>query len=755
MPQSVSDRQATPIYLAVASFDGVKDNQPKSSRKPWADIVRVLTKHQEREERTVGPLWSPALYAPGARRAKENVVSVSCLALDFDHGNIPNLDTWERWEYVGHTTFRHSEEEPRWRFVFPFANPVGGSDWPRMWQRLNRAFGGSATDSACRDASRLFFLPAHPPGGLFDTIHHQGEWLDPDQFDRKPVEKWIAEAQERLHEGRNIAGMWLATQMRDDEYSQGETEAARWDSVVPYEQMDAHGKIDTYTTEEWYETVRKVFSRPAREPAAALPLARRSTIHGKNGSISEAEPEEKAVGSRPDDLTDLGNGQRFARMHGDKARYCLSHGWLVYNGKQWEAEKLLAQELGKKVSAALWLGLINVVGKGEKDAHYKWAKRSESNASIQACLTMASSEDGVRIDGNDLDQQPWLFNCKNGTVDLRTGELLKHDPDHLITHLSSVKYRPEAQCPLFLEFMGQIMGGSQPMVDYLQEWLGQGLSGSTALQELLMCIGNGANGKNTMLNAVLGVVGSYGGVTPADWLLVKKHDAHSQEIVMLKGKRLLLADEAEQGRAFNEALIKKFTGGSPLRGHLMGMNDIEFRPEFKVVLLANHKPVIRGTDDGIWRRPPVVPFSVKFHDPAEGEHPVKDLALERKLATEQEGILAWLVRGCLRWVGNDLAITRPEPVVAATREYREEMDVLGNFIDDRCERGQELRIKASHLYKAWEMWVGSRGSLSMVAFADQMKRRGYLSERTRDGVFYHGLDVRDEAVFAAEDWRTM
>lgn len=510
---------------------------------------------------------------------------------------------------------------------------------------------------------------------------------------------------------------------------------------------------------EYYTGGRAKTERPVTERS----IHARPPRSGPSGGGSGLEPppddlepakERQAAGERLTDLTDLGNGQRFARMHGDKARFCLSHAWLIYDGSRWEANRLLAQELGKEISRELWRTLLNVHGNAERAAHFKWAQRSESNASIQACLTMASSEDGIRIDGNDLDQQPWLFNCNNGAVDLRTGELLKHDPEHLITHLSPVNYRPEASCPLFLEFMDQIVGGSQPMVDYLQEWLGQCLSGSTALQELLMCIGNGANGKNTMLNAVLGVMGSYGGVTPADFLLIRKNDAHSQEIVMLKGKRLLLADEADQGRVFNEGLIKQFTGGSPLKGHLMGMNDITFRPEFKVVLLANHKPIIKGTDDGIWRRPPVAPFNVKFHDPTDGVYPVKDLALERKLASESEGILAWLVRGCLRWVANDLAITRPPTVVAATREYREEMDVLGTFIADRCDQGPLLKVKASHLYKAWEMWVGSRGSMSLVAFADQMKRRGYVSERKRDGVFYSGLDVRDEAFSESEDWRT-
>lgn len=447
--------------------------------------------------------------------------------------------------------------------------------------------------------------------------------------------------------------------------------------------------------------------------------------------------------ARPINETDMGNGIRFARLHAQKARYTLSHGWLIYDGTRWRPDPLGAQELAKEIIRALYVEAAEAADATARRRLASWALKSEENSRIQAMLTQARSEPGIALEGELLDQRPWLFNCANGTFDLMRGAIRRHDPTDLITLVSPVEYDEAAGCPRFLQFVIDVMAERLDLVDYLQQWLGHCLSGSTQMQEILFMHGAGANGKNTLMDLVANVMGDYADVAPKDWLMQRRQEAHSQETVSLMGKRLVIADETEQGGRFNESFLKKITGSGRLKGHFMRQNDISFTPEFKCVLLANHKPVVRGTDHAFWRRIPLTPFDVVFHEPDEGRLPVKDTTLPERLKAEMPGILAWLVRGALDWIRSGYRLPRPAVVQAATAGYREEMDLLGEFVTDCCDVAPGLSERAAALYAAYERWAG-QGHASQVVFAASLGERGFEKRHTMQGRVYSGLALKEE-----------
>jgi hypothetical protein len=255
------------MTLSIATFKNCRDNQPRQRQTTWEELSVVLMRHAEREEKD-GPLWSPTLYKPGTTRAKANVVEVTCLVLDFDNGAGPEdfIRPFRGFAAAMHTTFQHLPEAQRWRVVLPLLTPVPAAEWPHVWEQMTRHFGGSAIDPSCKDASRIYYTPSCPPGAERDAMAQDGEWLNPAGFARPSVPLLVTRAMGHLGEGRNNAGMWLACQLRDNGYTQGEAERADWHRHVGREKVRPDGRVDVYDADEWQENVRKVYATPAREP---------------------------------------------------------------------------------------------------------------------------------------------------------------------------------------------------------------------------------------------------------------------------------------------------------------------------------------------------------------------------------------------------------------------------------------------------------------------------------------------------------
>ena len=302
--------------------------------------------------------------------------------------------------------------------------------------------------------------------------------------------------------------------------------------------------------------------------------------------------------------------------------------------------------------------------------------------------------------------QPWLLNCENGTLDLRTGELRSHERDDLLTKLCPVEYptEPGIDPDLWLEFLHKIFAGKSEVIGFMQRLLGMSLVGEIFENVLAIFHGSGDNGKSVLRESWSGVLGSdYAMSAPDGFLVAGKNDKHPTEVADLHGKRFVDANETKDGGRLSESLVKRLTSRERIRARRMHENFFEFPPSHTIVLSTNHKPVITGTDHGIWRRLRLVPFKVTI--PKDEQ----DTDLTNKLKAEYPAILRWAVLGCLEWQQNGKDLKAPEEVLVATQEYRAEQDILGGFIEEYCHVGEKHQARSANLYAAWHAYCKSRG----------------------------------------------
>lgn len=346
----------------------------------------------------------------------------------------------------------------------------------------------------------------------------------------------------------------------------------------------------------------------------------------------------------------------------------------------------------------------------------KWYEISQNTPRANACVSLLQGVLAVRL--AELDTNPWLFNVANGTIDLRTGELRDHDRSDLLTQLSDVEHDPAATCPTWLAFLDVVMGRSEAMRFYLQRVVGYQMTASTREQCLVFHFGEGSNGKSTFRGIVQAVLGEYAAAAPRGLLLASKGpSAHPAELARLYGKRFAACAEVGENDSIDEAKLKDLTGGDVIACRRMNENFWDMRPTHKLDLFGNHKPTIRGTDNGIWRRIRLVPWLTTISEEQ------KDKDLGDKLRKELPGILNWALEGCAKWLL--VGLSEPDEVRAAVGEYRSESDVLGAFLRDHCVFGPDERCPRKILRKRYETWCEELGHKAVGA-----KR---LAERLRTG----------------------
>jgi putative DNA primase/helicase len=397
----------------------------------------------------------------------------------------------------------------------------------------------------------------------------------------------------------------------------------------------------------------------------------------------------------------------------------------------------------------------------ELEAIVAHCMKSLGSRSLGAMVNLARSEEGIPVLPEQLDLNPWLFNCPNGTIDLRTGELRPHRREDYITKLCPTEYIRDAICDTWLRFLDAIFQRDEGLSIFVQRLLGRSLTGDVSEQVLPIFWGTGANGKSTLINAVLETMGAgYAMKANADLLMASRGERHPTELAQLFRIRLVVASETQQGRHLNESLIKDLTGGEPIRARRMREDFWEFSPTHKVILLTNHKPRVQGTDEGIWRRLRLVPFEVCFWDPTDPAKKDRDLPpelrqdkqLPQKLRAEAPGILAWMVQGCLDWQREGL--TMPEKVRVATAEYRCAEDAVAQFLEECCLTGNGvMRCRASAIYGAYRQWSERAGEkpLSRDAFGDAMTQRRFERQKS-NGVWYLGVTLREPDGAGGGDW---
>ncbi|GJJ02776.1 hypothetical protein RugamoR64_33140 [Duganella rhizosphaerae] len=437
--------------------------------------------------------------------------------------------------------------------------------------------------------------------------------------------------------------------------------------------------------------------------------------------------------------TDSGNAAKLAELYGDMVRYVIeTDSWLRWNGVYWEPTSyVVIQGLAKDVAKTLHKEADAMDQGPVKTRLKKHALASEGATRIKNMITLFKSEPGIGLPISKLDSDGFQLGVQNGYVNLKTGQFCAPDQSKLITQVAGTAFDSEATCPRWVAFLEQVMGGDMELVTYLQRLIGYSLTASLIEQCMGFGYGYGANGKSTFLNVTQSLMGDYGAQASGDLLLDRQRNSSgpSGDIASLRGKRFVAMSEVDEGRHFSEALLKSMTGGDPIVARHMYQSQFTFVPTHKMFVAGNHKPVIKGTDEGIWRRMRLIPFPVSF------KKEDRDPNLESKLKAELPGILNWAIRGCLDWQRHGLPV--PTAVAAATAEYRSEMDVVGSWIREYCVEGPFLEMVFDEAYESFSTWAKDYFGFSYTKrkLGMLLIERGYEKAKTAKRK-YIGLGLR-------------
>jgi putative DNA primase/helicase len=460
----------------------------------------------------------------------------------------------------------------------------------------------------------------------------------------------------------------------------------------------------------------------------------------RSAGTNENKTSARINSSSPDNRTELANSRRFVELHGDSVRYCFPwKTWFFWDGKRWTNDRGgYVERCAKDVPDAIWHEALNF---NDEQAR-KFASASASARSIRATLELARSE--LPLTPDEMDRDSWLLNCRNGTLDLRTGRLEPWDRDRFITCLCPTEYDPDAESPIWNKFLSSTFGGDADLIEYLQRFLGYCLTGQVNEQMLAVMYGEGANGKSTLLTAFMEMLGTdYAMKAPHDLLLSRKSDSHPTALADLHRKRFAACVETPDDAKLNEALVKELTGGDRIRARGLYQNFFEFPPTHKLVLCTNYRPRITGTDHGMWRRVALIPFTQHFWDPSKGQSGVAELQIDsdltQKLIDAREAILAWCVRGCLDWKRDGMP--QSQTVRQATAEYRQDEDVISQWLAERCTRSPESKIKGATAYRDYVCWCETAGerAASNKKFGTYMKKT--FESGKSNGVYYRGVGL--------------
>lgn len=452
-------------------------------------------------------------------------------------------------------------------------------------------------------------------------------------------------------------------------------------------------------------------------------------------------------------LDGIGNGERFTDDHTPDVRYSYElDRWLVWTGRRWsldaqarieamakETARLILKEMELALETARDAGLpdeeIEAIEKAYKNQHRSAARVT----GVRDTLKMAQSELGIKVALDQLDANPMLMNVRNGTIDLATGRLLGHRRQHGISKLAPASFEPGANSTLWQTFLDRIFDGDEEMIAYIQRAVGYSLTGAVGEQCLFFLYGTGQNGKSVFIQTLLSVLGEYAQKAPTEMIMKQERSSGgaTPDMARLRGVRLAVTAELDENQRMGEARVKDLTGSDRIVARHLYREPIEFDPTHKLWIYGNHKPAIRGTDDGIWRRIRLVPFTVRISDEEKDPH------LTEKLTRERDGILGWAVRGCLEWQRDGLGL--PGAVASATAAYRSESDRLAAFLDECCVVEMWARVGKSDLYAAYHAWSQNSGEypVSKRKLGQQLMERGFNEERTKRQRDWIGLGLLD------------
>ncbi len=465
--------------------------------------------------------------------------------------------------------------------------------------------------------------------------------------------------------------------------------------------------------------------------------------NGRNGSAGMPTETTQPPG-RQEALSELGAARRLTALHASDIKHSSVHGWFHWDGRRWKPEAFKpVRRLAQKLGHAYREEAVALRRENPDFDELKWikfARNLERNATMDAVLKITADQSGVDADAITWDASAHLLNCANGTLNLETGTLQEHDREDYISRLCETPYNATDECSRWLKFLDEIFEGDSELISYLQWVAGYALTGNTDAQCFWILYGGGLNGKSVFLNALRHAVGlEYSAeIAPESLMQSGRPGDKNYALAALRAARLVLSAESDQGNLLNASLLKAATGGEPIQAEVKYQQPFTFLPAFKLLFATNHKPRIKDTSLGMWRRIRLIPFEVQIPRERIDRH------LLEKLKAEREGILAWAARGILHMgrIGNEPPV--PERVKAATSEYRAAEDVIAQFLAECCMQDSSYVARSKDLAEAYTAFSGSK--ITTNAMTRTLQERGFKRHKTARGHGVKGLALKAEFI---------
>lgn len=754
-----------PETVDVAVFDGARHNTPtKQIRLTYAQLTDLLA-----NRRRVGPKDGKAVVFAEllGTRSNANVVAVSALGVDKDEGgDVEKMAELLRAAGLAgavYETHNSTPENPKCRAVVPYAEPVTGEEHQQIAKYFAAMWGG---DAACTDPARLFYLPSSPTSEAAAAA--KGAVVEGLALDGRALAAQLAADSFELPMGtpaRKVAGLnsdlmanlptgpslvpdvaalpavlahidpdcarsqwWGILAALQDQFGDDAEEAAREWSAQGTAKFDA----DDFAA-QWRDVKKRV----------ELPVGKRVTM-GTVITLARQggwEPETTAIGetvcTRKFPNSDADMADRLADGYCGRLAYIEGVGWAAYDDASgvW---KIDADGAGAKRAAIENARDMERAGVQLDDLEKRKtiltrALGYQSAKGVTAVLTLAQANQKLRRQVSEFDAKPWLLGLKNGVLDLKRGVLLPHSSDFCITVAAPVSFDATAPCPLWAAHIEMILPDPE-VRRTLQQWFGLSLTGDISPQVFLYAFGWGKNGKSITFEVLRALLGPLSGWLSLKALMARAEDDKATgELMRMRPFRAGIANEVEEGQMLNESALKNIGGDEVIRARGNHKDPVEYRNQTKLTIVGNHLPVVRGADDGFWRRLLLTPFEVQIPEEQ------RDLNVREKLTAELPGILNWAVAGLADYLGQGRLYIAPR-IKRAVAEFRGESDVLGQWVDERLEPAPGEFLANPTLYDDARNWFASNGF--------GVPSSGKLGRRLKEKGFAQGRGTRGERGWA-------
>ncbi len=729
--------------MQITIFPDIKGKTLDQQDCTWGAIVDACATPQSYTSKSDLPLIKLATFGEtaseaGCLRINENVLNISGIEGDYDGEEVQPSTAHALLLLCGvtgvvYTTPSHTPDKPRWRVLCPLSGQHPPDARREFAGRLNGVLGGILASESFTLSQAFYFCRVE--GAMYESFSVEGEFIDKivgleplypagataaivqatPQTDREATDENIEELRSALK--------FLSTDNYPDRIKigialsglgdRGHGLWVEWlDSAGRTFAHETHSKWATFQPQRtgWQSIFTKAQAAGWPNPKAHKPIDMASVFG--NAPMPETK-EFNAPGvatSYTGSGEDVENGRLFANnwrgkllfVHetNDVLRFDDGAGWIIAPpGEADRAAKFVLETMHNLAAAQYKTAPDDPRTKRLMDQ----VKRTSKAPNLRAMIDMAASENGMTKSLNEFDADPMQLGVFNGVLDLNTGKLMPVSPSLFVTKRSPVIYDETAICPQWEEFLADVQPDSD-MREFLQAWAGYCLTGSVQEQKYVFLHGGGANGKSVFIELLAWMLGDYATKIATEMLMQHQRSPQnaSPDIVSLKGRRFVYANETEEGRKLAEAKVKDMTGGDTLTGRVpYGKADITFQPTHKLAIVGNHKPEIGDSSNGMWRRVCLVVFDVTI------EENLRDPKLLEKLKAEGAGILNWALAGLQNWQQDGLSI--PKKIEAATTAYREDQDTINEWIGDCCKAGIGHTAKKKDLYQSYREWALANG----------------------------------------------